>query len=235
MPDVLLRHQAPVFGVFILLLLLWGPVTAHSAVTPPVDAIVEDQGAALTLEQALSQAVRHNPELEIYALEIRAREAEALQAGLRPNPLLSFEAENVFGSGPFSGADAADSTLSISQTVELGKKRALRRHVAEAETGVALRDFDIAKADLLARTSNAFFAALTAQERLRLSEDLLDLATRVLDAAEDRVAAGRGAQTETIRPRILVREQQIALERARRELAAARSTLATLIDRKSVV
>ncbi|MDW7711485.1 MAG: TolC family protein [Deferrisomatales bacterium] len=194
--------------------------------------MAEEQGAALTLQQALSQAVRHNPELEFYSLEIRGREAEAHQAGLRPNPLLSLEAENVFGSGPFSRTDAAESTLSISQKVELGKKRDLRRHLAEAETGVAQSDFDVVKADLLARTSNAFFAVLAAQERLRLSEELLDLATRVFGAAEERVAAGRGAQTETIRPRILVREQQIALEKAHRELAAARAALAALMGRE---
>ena len=231
MPDALLRHRRPVLGLIFLLLLLWGADNAHSATVSPV-AAAEEQISVLGLQEALSQAAQHNPELESYSLEIRAREAESLQAGLRQNPLVTFEAENVFGSGPFSGIDAAESTLLISQTVELGKKRALRRQVAEAETDVAQRDFDMAKADVLARTSNAFFAVLAAQERRRLSEDLLDLATRVLTAAEERVAAGRGAQTETIRPRILVREQQIALDKARRELAASRGALAALIGRE---
>lgn len=231
MPDALLRHRRPVLGLIFLLLLLWGADNAHSATVSPA-AAAEEQISVLSLQEALSQAAQHNPELESYSLEIRAREAESLQAGLRPNPLVTFEAENVFGSGPFSGIDAAESTLSISQTVELGKKRALRRQVAEAETGVAQRDFDLARAAVLARTSNAFFAVLAAQERQRLSEDLLDLAVRVLTAAEERVASGRGAQTETIRPRILVREQQIALDKARRELTSSRSALAALMGRE---
>lgn len=232
MPDVLLRHRVPVFGLIILLLLLWGAGHAQSAALSPIAAAAEEQDTALSLQEALYQAAHHNPELQSYSLEIRAREAESLQAGLRPNPLVTFETENVFGSGPFSRIDAAESTLSISQTVEMGKKRLLRRQVADAETEIAQRDFDRAKADILARTSNAFFAVVAAQERRRLSEDLLDLATRVLTAAQERVAAGRGAQTETIRPRILVREQQLALDKAHRELAASRGALAALMGRE---
>ncbi|MBE0595660.1 MAG: TolC family protein [Desulfuromonadales bacterium] len=233
MPDVFRRPSAPVFGALILLLLLAGPgaASARAEVTNAASPHEEISGA-LTLHESLSLAVLHNPELAIYSQEIRAREAEALQAGLRRNPLLSFEAENVFGSGPFSGTDAAESTLSISQTLELGKKRSLRRHLAEAETNIAQNEFALAKTDLLARTTDAFIAVLEAQERLRLAEEMGDLAKRVLGTVEERVAAGRGAETEAIRPRIQLREQQVARDKARGHLVATRGALAALMGRE---
>lgn len=233
MPDVFRRVSAPVFGALILLLLLAGSGAASARAEVSTAASThEEKIGALTFPEALSLVVRHNPELEIYSLEIRAREAESLQAGLRPNPLLSFETENVFGSGPFSGTDAAESTLSISQTVELGKKRSWRRHLAEAETSVAETDFASAKTDLLARTTDAFIAVLAAQEGLRLSEEMAELAKRVLGTVEERVSAGRGAETEAIRPRIQLREQQLARDKARRHLAATRGALAALMGRE---
>ncbi|MFA5515189.1 MAG: TolC family protein [Desulfuromonadales bacterium] len=232
MPD-LFRRLSTAVGLLIPFLLFAAPgaVDARSAV-PVAAPLSEKTIDQLTLPEALSRTVLDHPELAIYSGEIRAREAEALQAGLRPNPLLSLEAENVFGSGALSGADAAESTLSLSQTLELGGKRPLRRRLAEADTQVAQSGFALAKTDLLARTTDSFHAVLAARERLLLSEDMVALAKQVLDAVEERIAAGRAAATEAIRPRIRWRERQLALDQARRDVAAARAILAARMGRE---
>jgi cobalt-zinc-cadmium efflux system outer membrane protein len=185
-----------------------------------------DPEVPLRLQQALAQALQHNPELAAYSEEIRAREAEALQAGFRPNPLLSFEAENVFGSGDFSGTDAAETTVSLSQAIELGNKRSRRRELAEAETTLAQSDYAVAKADIFAKTADSFIAVLAAQERLQLAAELATLAKQVLGTVEERIAAGKAAATESVRARMQWRELEVTREKARRDLAAARRTLA---------
>ena len=50
--------------------------------------------SSVTLRQALSFALLNNPELAAFSWEIRAREAQELQAGLRPNPEFGVEVEN---------------------------------------------------------------------------------------------------------------------------------------------
>src|SRR5262245_47381643 len=73
---------------------LLSPFSAPAA--PPQHEAPTD---VLRLPQALALALLHNPELRAFAWDIRAAEARTLQAGLRPNPELGLEVENVTGTG----------------------------------------------------------------------------------------------------------------------------------------
>ena len=224
MPDVLRQVPGAILGFLLLFLFLAAPPSASGQ--SMASELESGPEAPLRLQEALAQALQHNPELAAYSEEIRAREAEALQAGLRPNPVLSLEAENVFGSGDFSGTDAAETTASLSQAIELGNKRSRRRELAEAETTLAQSEYAVAKADIFAKTADSFIAVLAAQERLQLVDELATLAKQVLGTVEERIAAGKAAATESVRARIQWRELEVAREKVRRDLAAARRTLA---------
>lgn len=88
----------------------------------------------LLLQDALRLALLHNPGLLVFSWEIRAREAEELQAGLRPNLELGAEIENFGGTGIASGLEGAESTLTLSHLVELGGKRSKRLAVRTARS-----------------------------------------------------------------------------------------------------
>lgn len=179
----------------------------------------------LTLEAALDRALKENPALSSASEEVRTREAEALQAGVRPNPVLSLEAENVFGSGDFSGTDAAETTLSVSQTIELGGKRPRRQALAASETAAAGQERELARAEVAARTTGRFIDVLAAQERLRLADELLAVAKRSLATVEERISAGKSAAMERVKARILVAELRVEREKQRHALNAARRGL----------
>ncbi|WP_305047155.1 TolC family protein [Geoalkalibacter sp.] len=223
-------RRAATAALAVVCLALAHPWTASADVSPEIGG----GSKALTLQEALAETLLHSPDLQAFALEIRAREAEALQAGLRPNPLLSLEAENLFGSGEFSGVDAAETTLSVSQTLELGGKRGLRRELADAETRLAQGEYAQREAQALAVTTEAFLAVLVAQERLALAEALIEPAEKILDQVRERIVAGKTAETEQLRVRIHLRELQGARERSKRELAAAREQLAARLGRDRV-
>ncbi len=55
--------------------------------------LVEPEGS-LSLAEALSLALLHNPTLQEFAWEIRINDVKTLRAGLLPNPELGIEAEN---------------------------------------------------------------------------------------------------------------------------------------------
>ncbi|MBL4612088.1 MAG: hypothetical protein JKY58_15470, partial [Pseudomonas sp.] len=63
----------------------------------------EDERSVLALSEALARVLQSSPELAVFPYEIRAAEARILQAGVRPNPTVSAEVENVLGSGEASG------------------------------------------------------------------------------------------------------------------------------------
>ena len=71
--------------------------------TPPE----ADPAGPITLPEALALALEQSPELASSSWELRAREARALQAGLRPNPELGLEVEDFGGTGEASGFDEA--------------------------------------------------------------------------------------------------------------------------------
>ena len=87
----------------------------------------------VTLKQALSRALMHNPELKAFSLEVRALEARALQAGLFPNPEIDIEGENFGGTGEFQDTNVMETTIQLSQLIELGGKRSKRKQLAILE------------------------------------------------------------------------------------------------------
>ena len=99
--------------------------------TTPIE-IKEPQGV-LSLSEALSLALLHNPELASFAWEVRASEVRMLRAGLLPNPDIGVEIENFAGSGERSSFDQTETTLALSQLIELGGKRMKRRALANTQ------------------------------------------------------------------------------------------------------
>lgn len=225
------------------------------------EAVPEQETAAsnnptgpLSLADALALALKQNLDLEVFSWDIRAAEAREIQAGLRPNPVLSLEVEDVrLGSGPStrssrvglgtgfvpefeqsresgseSGLSDAESTLRISQIIELGGKRSKRIRLANREKDAVAWDYEVARLNVLSDTARAFYAVLAAQESVRLAEELEVLARQTLDTVGARVDAGKVSPIEGTQGEAEYALVKIEIERTRKELASARVQLAAL-------
>jgi len=189
---------------------------------------IEAPAGELTLRQALALALLQNPELAAFSWEVRTREAEALQDGLLPNPELGIEMENIAGGGEFSGTDAAETTVTLSQLVELGGKRAKRRAAASLEAELAGWDFETKRLDVLTTTAKAFVGVLAAQERLAQADELAGLAESFFRTVSERVEAGKVSPMEQTRAQVPLAAARVAQDRDRLALEAARKELAAL-------
>ena len=207
--------------------------TAIPAYQPPAKpsrpaATTQEMGeptGILRLAQAHALALMKNPELAAFGWEVRAGEARALQAGLAPNPEIGVEFEDFAGSGDLQGIDGAEVTVALSQVLELGGKREKRTHVAALERDLAAWDYETARLDVLTQVTQAFVTVLSAQERLAVDTELVRLAEEVLRGAKARVKAGKVPPIEETRARVALSTNRIALERAQRELTAAKERL----------
>ncbi|MDT8441849.1 MAG: TolC family protein [Desulfuromonadales bacterium] len=182
----------------------------------------------ITLADALQRSLEQNPQLAIYASEVQASIAEVAQTKRYRNPELSLEIENVAGSGDFSGTDAAEITLQLSQQLEWHDKRRQRIASSELRRQGAELDDRIARAALLATTKQRFYDLLAAQQRLALANNQADHADRLLATVEERIAAGKVADIERLRFEPLRLEAQLHREQADLELTGARLALAAL-------
>ena len=120
--------------------------------------------------------LKHNPELATYAWTIRSKEIDQIEAGLLPNPEAAFEVENFAGSGDLSGFRSAETTIALSQLIELGDKRMKRRQLASTDRDLARWDYEVKRVDLLSQTAVAFADVLGEQEKLTIANEINELA-----------------------------------------------------------
>jgi len=187
------------------------------------------QAESIALADALAQGERGSPRLVQAREQLRAAEARARQAGVSPNPEISLEVENFAGTGPFIGTRSAETTLAVSQRIELGGKRGARMAVARTERDLAAISYEIARADLERDLRIAFAELRAAQDRAMLARDNVEQARELARAAGLFVETGRDPPLRKLRVDAFLAEALAEEARTFGELLAARRLLADLI------
>lgn len=206
------------FTALVALLALSGPARSQEPSPEPK--------RPLTLASAVALSLAQNPALAAYNYDVRATEVRRIRAGYRPNPAIGLEVENFPGTGSRSGADATETTLQLSQVIELGGKRARRLAEARLSGDLAAWDYETRRLDVLAETTQRFIEVVAAQERLALAGEALKLAKSELAAVAERVEAARVSAVEQKRAEIVVARAEIEREHADHSLLSARKNLA---------
>ncbi len=188
----------------------------------------------LLLEQALGFVLSGNPLLRRLESEISALNGTVIQVGLLPNPEIGTEIENFAGQGDMKGFDKAETTIYLSQLIETGSKRDKRHRIALSEKDSAIKDYEIAKLELMAATSKAFINVLSAQELYELDKALVRIAEKTAAAIEERVAAGKVSPVEKTRTLIELAAARNEAIQAHRELRAAKEELSSYWGSKQV-
>jgi outer membrane protein, heavy metal efflux system len=163
---------------------------------------------------------------------VDAAEARVRQARVRPNPVVSLEAENAFGSGPFDGYANAETTLAVSQNLELWGRRRARVAVATADAGASAVERDLAVIDMAGRLALAYAEAEAAERRADLADEGLTLALADARAALALVEEGREPVLRGIQAESEAASARAALDEAlaEREAAFARLTAVALLS-----
>ncbi|WP_395396774.1 TolC family protein [Novosphingobium sp. BL-8A] len=188
------------------------------------------QPAALfTLEDAVAAAGGSAPALDAAHAGIDAAAAARKVAGLRPNPTMQTQVENVVGTGPYSGFDQAETTVGLSLPIELGGKRGARVAVAKAQLDRAALEAAIAQVDVRLQVTQLYVEAVAAERRVATQRNQVQIARDALKAAQVRVLAGRASPIEEQRADVARVNAEAGLERASRLADAARVNLARRI------
>lgn len=128
--------------------------------------------------------------------------ARAEQAQARPNPVVAFDVENALGTGMYAGYRRADTTVSISQAVDLWGQHGARIDAARAEADVIGVRRDQLRLWAAGRLAQVYVEAEAAARRYDLAQQALALAEEDAAAAralvdEGREPALRGIQAES--------------------------------------
>src|SRR5438034_868463 len=191
-----------------------------------------DLTGQVTLAQALALTLKQNPDLTAFSWGVRSAEARVLQARLRPNPELGMQSEDIGGSKQSTGFSHSQTTLQLSQLVELGGKRSARVHEATFGRELAKLDYESKRLDILKKTAQAFVEVLSAQERVRLAQ----VVPNVILSAGPRYISETGEWTQVIGfslPLPFWNRNQGAILEARHQLAKADDEKRSAVTRLS--
>lgn len=199
----------------------------------PLEALAEPSGA-LTLSRALQRAAAANPKLTAASRDIGIAAGKHVQAGAIPNPEVSFELDNAFGTGDYRGLRSAETTLQLSQLIELGGKRDARIRAASAELESARWERAAVRLEILSDTAVAFFNVLSGQRKLQIFDARIAALNRLTPLLQRRVDAGASSPGEIARAQVAADLVRAERERARTVLAIARRELAILMGSNKV-
>ena len=181
----------------------------------------------LTIKEAAAKALLQNPTLSAFSLEKRVKEAQTLQAGLRPNPHLEIEVDDAAGSGQFTGFDHSEITVQLGQLIELGGKRAARVNASRISEKLADWDYNGKRLDVLTEVNKTFIEVLRTQHKVALSEDLIKLGNQFYDAVSERVRTGKVAPIQKVKAGVVLstfkletKKSKMMLEQYRRKLSS---------------
>jgi cobalt-zinc-cadmium efflux system outer membrane protein len=185
------------------------------------------QDESLSLAEALELAGA-SPSVDVAEAQVDIARGNQQQAGLRPNPEVSIEVENIAGTGVFQGFQSTETTLAVGQRLELGGKRRARVNAARAETDVAEIRAEIARADLTLSVRERFIDAVAARQRLRLAEQALERSRELARIANVLVEVGRDPPLRALRAQSNLGETEAEVTQRRVEDENARRLLAAL-------
>jgi outer membrane protein, heavy metal efflux system len=218
--------------IVILNALLAGQLLAQA---PPTAAPADGPGA-ITIQQAVSEAIDKNLDLAAERLNITIAEAKQITARLRPNPVLTVTTstlnvfQNLYSSDSPLGPNAI--TAHTDFVIERAHKRDERVAVATAEKSLAeLRLLEYMR-QLIFNVQGAFVDVQQAKDNLALAQSNLTSLNGIVTVNEARVRAGDLAVVELERSRVAALQYQTSVEQALLTLDQAKAKLQLLLGRR---
>jgi cobalt-zinc-cadmium efflux system outer membrane protein len=183
---------------------------------------------SLSIDDVIVRVMDASPRFQSVVKGIDVAKGEELQAGFRPNPELSLEAEDFAGSDQFGGTNSAEYTLSVNQKIEFGGKRDARKKVAQASFAVAQEDVSIERLNIIRDVHAAYLNVLVETESVDLASEQQQLAEDLLNSVNKRVSAAAESEIQKSKAEVSVANTLIQKEQTSRQLQIARHNLAKL-------
>jgi cobalt-zinc-cadmium efflux system outer membrane protein len=184
----------------------------------------------LDVNRAVEIALSNNPALQAAAARTRGALGLERQAGLRPNPSLVFDTENIrfWGTPSIEASRELDIFAYMSQPLEWPGKKARRLEVAAQDVKISEIELKGLQWRIRQDVRQAFLRALLAQKQLELVQESGRYFDQVVEYHRARVEQGAMPEADLIRSqlereRLTVAEQAAAAEAERGRISLVRA------------
>lgn len=191
---------------------------------------------AVTLQQAVQEAIDHNLDLAAERLNIPVADARAITARLRPNPVLTVAGQtlNVLGANFSPATPLGPNQLNIHTDfpIERGHKREERIAVAKEERTLAELGVREVMRGVIIAVQTAYVDLQQAKANLKLAQENLRSLEGVVKVNEARVNSGDLAVVELDRSRVAALQYRAAVQQAELQVEQARMQLQQVMGRQ---
>lgn len=178
----------------------------------------------LTLADAEQIALADHPALARAAAKVTAARGAWLQAGLPPNPVAGYAAEEM-GDNNMSGMQGAFASQEFVTAGKLG----LNRAVASQDIRRAEADLEAMRRRVLSDVEAGFYDALVAQQSLQLMDELVRIADAAVETTDVLRQKGELSRVEFLQARIEANTTRLTRDTIRHRHAAALRRLSALL------
>ncbi len=190
----------------------------------PIDAPGEAP-SVMSMAEATRLALDTGPEIHASLARVRGAEADADQARLLPNPILSF------GLAPRFGPEPAVITLAVSEDLIELLERPRRCSAADRRLRASVADAMAAVLNAIAEVQEQYADVQAADAQLGVLEERRVLLDRLVAVSRARMKAGETARLDVTTVEAQREELEADIAQKRIERNEARLTLARLIGR----
>jgi cobalt-zinc-cadmium efflux system outer membrane protein len=213
------------FAARAILLLALGLQTAAAQQSPP--------SVRIDLDQAVQMAVAHNHSLKAARTQIQQSEAEEITAGLRPNPVFTYDDLYlpIFTPSQFT-SNFIDSTtefdLGLSYTIERGHKRQARLRAAKDQTSVTRSQVSDTERGLTFNVAQQFVGILLAKSTLQFANQDLASYQQTVNLSSEQYQAGAISEGDLLKIKLQLLQFQMDVSQAQLSLVQAYASLRAL-------
>jgi len=194
-----------------------------------VDPVLAEQVDGLTVESLEAIATNSNPSILRANAEIAAARGRAYQAGLRPNPKVGFDFQQLGSDGL-----AEQYGVLVQQEVVRGQKLQLNRSIALHEVAAVEQAWVAQRQRVLTDVRIAYVRALRATKQLKLSKQLVEIGRQAIDVSKELLNIGEISRAELLQAEIEVESAEIVLRNAENNQKAVWRELAAVIGQESL-
>lgn len=206
---------------------------AATLVALPLWASAQQVPLGADLASLLDHARQNNPELAAMQHEAAAAVLRVQPAGALPDPVLRVELENFNnyannGSPSLLPSKVGETKYTLMQQFPAWGKRDLRRDIAEADFRQAKARAYATWSEQVMRIRTAFAQHFLTIRTEQVTQELLDLVTRMEQVAQTRYAGGLTPQQDAIRAQLeqtAMRAELISLANEKRRVQARLNAL----------
>ncbi|HEY2027846.1 MAG TPA: TolC family protein, partial [Myxococcales bacterium] len=180
----------------------------------------------LRLADLLREAREKNPDVAAARARAKAALSSVAPAGAFDDPMLMVQVWNA----PVD-LSSVPVMVQLTQPLPLGGKRAARRESAQADADAATAAAEATTQDVQVAVANSYFELFLAQRTRAVDDEVEGVLQIAANAAEARVANGRGEQVELLKAQAALVQLRSEREIAHEHESSAWARLATLLER----